>query len=113
MTTRTKAKTNELPEPPAQPSALLQSAIDHQERELEELKTRMDALSEEYATKARAIVLQGLEDGRTKAKAQILTIDIPSFFDSEGNSSPLPLPQNLALPPDLEAEAHRCLALET
>jgi flagellar biosynthesis/type III secretory pathway protein FliH len=139
MTTRTKAKTNELPEPeesgdlvsevsgnlvsdpniapllepPAPPSSLLQSAIDQQERELAELQTHMDELSEQYATRARAIVLQGLENGRTKARAEILTIDIPSFFAPLGSGSNFPLPKNLAPAPDLEAEAYQCLVLET
>jgi hypothetical protein len=90
-------------EPPAPPS-LLQSAITQQEKELAELQSRMDDLSDDYAARARAIVLQGLEEGRRKARAEILTIDIPSFFGSEGNGSPLPSPQNLALSPSIEGE---------
>jgi hypothetical protein len=91
--------------PPAAPSSLLQSAIDQQERELTDLQTQMDALSDQYAARARSIVLQGLENGRRKARAEILTIDIPSFFDSEGNGSPLPSAQNLALPDRIEEVA--------
>jgi hypothetical protein len=131
MTTRSKAKTSELPEPevsgnlvddpniapllepPAPPSSLLQSAIDQQERELAELQARMDELSGQYATRAKAIVLRGLEDGRTKARAEILTIDIPSFFAPLGSGSNFPPPKNLAPAPDLALEAHQCLALET
>jgi hypothetical protein len=131
MTTRSKAKTGELPEPevsgnliddpniapllepPAPPSSLLQSAIDHQERELAELQTHMDELSEQYATRARSIVLSGLLNGRAKARAEILTIDIPSFFAPLGSGSNFPPPKNLAPAPDLEAEAYQCLALET
>ena len=91
--------------PPLPPSSLLQSAIDQQERELSDLQTRMDALSDEYATRARSIVLQGLENGRLKARAQILTIDIPAFFDSEVNGSPLPSPQTtIGLLPSIEGE---------
>jgi hypothetical protein len=92
-------------EPPAAPSSLLQSAIDQQEKELTDLQTQMDALSDQYAARARSIVLRGLEDGRRKARAQILTIDIPAFFDSEGNGSPLPSPQNLALSQSIEEGA--------
>jgi hypothetical protein len=93
-------------EPPAAPSSLLQSAIDQQERELTDLQTQMDRLSDEYATRARSIVLQGLENGRRKARAQILTIDIPAFFASEGNGSPLPSdPHPIALPQSNEGEA--------
>jgi hypothetical protein len=94
-------------EPPAPPSSsLLQSAIDQQERELTDLQTRMDALSDQYASRARAIVLSGLENGRRKARAEILTIDIPAFFGSEGNGSPLPsVPQAIALPQSPEGEA--------
>ncbi len=116
MNSRSKAKTiaptdetlaidipaPETTEPAAPPpsSSLLQSAIEQQERELTDLQTRMDALSDDYAARARSIVLQGLENGRSKARAQILTIDIPAFFDSEGNGSPLPsVPQALAKPP--------------
>jgi hypothetical protein len=90
------------PAPP--PSSLLQSAIDQQERELTDLQTQMDRLTDDYATRARSIVLRGLEAGRKKARAQILTIDIPAFFDSEGNGSPLPSPPNLALPQSPEGE---------
>jgi hypothetical protein len=92
-------------EPPAAPSSLLQSAIDQQEKELTDLQTQMDRLSDDYATRAHSIVLQGLEDGRRKARAQILTIDIPAFFASEGNGSPLPSPPNLALPQSIEEDA--------
>jgi hypothetical protein len=93
-------------EPPAPPSSLLQSAIDQQERELTDLQTQMDALTDQYATRARSIVLQGLENGRRKARAQILTIDIPAFFDSEGNGSPLPSePKPIALPQSIEEGA--------
>jgi hypothetical protein len=91
-------------EPPAPPS-LLQSAIDQQERELTDLQTQMDALSDQYAARARSIVLRGLETGRQKARAQILTIDIPAFFASEGNGSPLPSsPTPIALPQSPEGE---------
>lgn len=119
MNNRSKAKTIaptdetlaiDLPAPetpePAAPSSLLQSAIDQQEKELTDLKTQMDALCDQYASRARAIVLQGLEDGRRKARAQILTIDIPAFFASEGNGSPLPsVPSPIALPQSIEGEA--------
>jgi hypothetical protein len=91
-------------EPPA-PSSLLQSAIEQQDLELSELEAHMTELSERYAARARSIVLQGLENGRRKARAEILTIDIPSFFDSEGNGSPLPSAQNLALPDRIEEVA--------
>jgi hypothetical protein len=94
-----------LPLNPPVPSSLLQSAIDQQDQELAELETHMTELSERYATRARAIVLQGLEEGRRKARAEILTIDIPSFFGSEGNGSPLPSPPNLALPDRIEEVA--------
>jgi hypothetical protein len=93
------------PEISAPPSSLLQSAIDQQDLELSELEAHMTELSERYATRARAIVLQGLENGRRKARAEILTIDIPSFFGSEGSGSPLPSPQNLALPDRIEEVA--------
>lgn len=87
------------------PSSLLQSAIDQQEAELTDLKSQMDLLSDDYATRARSIVLQGLENGRLKARAQILTIDIPAFFGSEVNGSPLPSPQTtIALLPSIEGE---------
>jgi hypothetical protein len=90
---------------PLPPSSILQSAIDQQEAELTNLQTQMDRLSDEYATRARSIVLQGLEDGRQKARAQILTIDIPSFFGSEVNGSPLPSPKSaIALLPSIKGE---------
>jgi hypothetical protein len=93
-------------EPPVAPSSLLQSAIDQQEKELTDLQTQMDRLSDQYATRARSIVLRGLEDGRRKARTQILTIDIPAFFASEGNDSPLPsVPNPIALPQSPEGEA--------
>lgn len=109
MTTKTKAKPiasseDESPTDNPAPSSLLQSAKTQQEKELTDLQTQMDALSDEYAARAKAIVLQGLEDGRRKARAEILTIDIPAFFASEGNGSPLPSPQNLALSPSNEGE---------
>ena len=92
-------------DPPLPPSSLLQSAIDQQEAELTDLKSQMDRLSDEYAARARSIVLQGLENGRLKARAQILTIDIPSFFASEGNGSTLPSSQTtIALLPSIEGE---------
>ena len=94
-----------LTDPPLPPSSLLQSAIDQQEAELTDLKSQMDRLSDDYATRARSIVLQGLEDGRLKARAQILTIDIPSFFASEVNGSPLPSPKTaIGLLPSIEGE---------
>jgi hypothetical protein len=104
---RSKSKNQDslapLLEPPAAPSPLLQSAIDQQERELTNLQTQMDALSDQYASRARSIVLRGLETGRQKARAQILTIDIPAFFASEGNGSPLPsAPTPIALPQSIE-----------
>ena len=92
-------------DPPLPPPSLLQSVIDQQEAELTDLKSQMDRLSDDYATRARSIVLQGLEDGRLKARAQIHTIDIPSFFGSEGNGSPLPSSQTaIALLPSIEGE---------
>lgn len=90
--------------PNLSPSSLLQSAKTQQEAELTDLQNQMDALSDEYAARARSIVLHGLEEGRQKARTQILTIDIPSFFDLEGNGSPLPSPQKLALSPSIEGE---------
>ena len=96
---------DDLVEPIAPPSSLLQSAIDQQDRELTDLEAQMTELSEQYAARARSIVLQGLENGRRKARAQILTIDIPAFFASEGNGSPLPSHPNLSLPQSIEGEA--------
>ena len=108
MPSKTKAiaPTGEtLPIDPPLPPSILQSAIDQQEAELTDLKSQMDLLSDDYATRARSIVLQGLENGRLKARAQILTIDIPAFFGSEVNGSPLPSPQTtIALLPSIEGE---------
>ena len=74
-------------EPPL-PSSILQSAIARQEQELTNLQTELDRRSDEFADRAALIVRNSLETAYQKAQSRIMTIEVPSFFDLEGNSSP-------------------------
>lgn len=84
LTPEQKRKLEEAaPEPtePIAPTALLQAAKLRQQRELDDLQTHIDTLSEEFATRAAAIVEQGLTQSYQLARQKIGAIDL-SFFDS-------------------------------
>ena len=63
------------------PSSILQAAKLRQQKELDDLQTQIDILSEEFATRAAAIVEQGLNHSYQLARQKIGVIDL-SFFDS-------------------------------
>jgi hypothetical protein len=63
------------------PAALLAAARDRHDRELADLQTQVDGLAEEFATRAAAIVEQGLTHSYQLARQKIGAIDL-SFFDS-------------------------------
>jgi len=63
------------------PSSILQAAKLRQQKELDDLQTQIDILSEEFATRAAAIVEQGLNHSYQLARQKIGAIDL-SFFDS-------------------------------
>ena len=63
------------------PSSILQAAKLRQQKELDDLQTQIDTLSEEFATRAAAIVEQGLTHSYQLARQKIGAIDL-SFFDS-------------------------------
>ena len=63
------------------PSSILQSAKLRQQKELDDLQTKVDGLAEEFATRAAAIVEQGLTHSYQLARQKIGAIDL-SFFDS-------------------------------
>ena len=63
------------------PSSILQAAKLRQQRELDDLQTQIDILSEEFATRAALIVEQGLTHSYQLARQKIGAIDL-SFFDS-------------------------------
>ncbi len=69
------------------PSALLQAAKLRQQKELDDLQSQLDTLSEEFATRAAAIVEAGLNHSYQLARQKIGAIDL-SFFDSGEELSP-------------------------
>jgi len=84
------------------PSSILESAIARQEQELTDLQAELDRRSDEFADRAAAIVRNSLETAYQKAQSRIMTIEVPSFFDLEGNSSPSLSPQTLNVLPVAE-----------
>ena len=65
------------------PSSILETAKLRQQKELDDLQTQVDGLAEEFATRAAAIVEQGLNHSYQLARQKIGAIDL-RFFDSEG-----------------------------
>jgi|GEM_PF-1448114 hypothetical protein len=63
------------------PSSILQAAKLRQQKELDDLQTQIDILSEEFAARAALIVEQGLTHSYQLARQKIGAIDL-SFFDS-------------------------------
>jgi hypothetical protein len=74
-------------QPIATTSQLLAAARARQETELNDLQKSMDALSQEFATRAESIVRSGLKSSYIQARQRIGAIDL-SFFD---NGEELPL----------------------
>lgn len=83
---------------PIAPAALLAAARDRHDRELADLQTQLDTLSEEFAAKAESMVRQGLSHSYQKARQRIGAIDL-SFFDSGDVLAPETIN---ALPPAVE-----------
>ena len=84
---------------PVAPSSILQSAIDRQEKDLADLQTELDHLADDFATRAAAMVRQGLQDSYSRARQQIGAIDL-SFF---GNGEDLPPAIDIPSLPSIEA----------
>ena len=88
-------------QPIATTSQLLAAARARQETELNDLQKSMDALSQEFATRAESIVRSGLKSSYIQARQRIGAIDL-SFFD---NGEELPHSNNnLALMSAVEVE---------
>lgn len=105
--TKTKPLASSTPEKPENPSAspsLLQKAIDRQEQELIDLQTELDRRSDEFADRAAAIVRQSLEAVYQKAQSRIMTVEVPRFFDLEGNALPSLSSQTLSVIPKATEE---------
>ena len=66
---------------------ILNAAKDRQEKELADLQSQIDELSEDFASRAESIVRQGLYRSYGKARQRIGAIDL-SFFDSGEELSP-------------------------
>jgi hypothetical protein len=79
------------PTAPIEASVLLAAARDRQERELEELEIHVDALADEFSTRAAAIVEAGLRRSYQMSRQKIGAIDI-SFFNAGELSPALALP---------------------
>jgi hypothetical protein len=73
---------------------ILQTAKAKQQAQLDDLQTTIDALSEDFATRAAAIVETGLRKSYQLARQKISAIDI-RFFDF---GETLPSPSPLSLP---------------
>ena len=86
------------PTSPIAPSSILQSAIDRQEKDLIDLQTELDRLADEFATRAAAMVRQGLQDSYSRARQKIGAIDL-SFF---GHGDELQPEITQALPASIE-----------
>ena len=86
-------------DPAAAPSSILQSAIDRQEKDLADLQTELDRLADDFATRAAAMVRQGLQDSYSRARQRIGAIDL-SFF---GNGDDLPPAIDIPSLPSIEA----------
>jgi hypothetical protein len=63
------------------PSSILEAAKLRQQKELDDLQIQVDGLAEEFASRAAAIVEQGLTHSYQLARQKIGAIDI-RFFDS-------------------------------
>jgi hypothetical protein len=91
------ASTDALPPEPidpaaVSPSALLQAAKLRQQKELDDLQTQIDTLSEEFATRAAAIVEAGLSHSYQLARQKIGAIDLSFFGSGEELSPPIDIP---------------------
>ena len=87
------------PVAPVAPSSILQSAIDRQEQDLADLQTELDRLADDFATRAAAMVRQGLQDSYSRARQKIGAIDL-SFF---GDGDDLPPAIDIPSLPSIEA----------
>ena len=83
---------NETPDPLMR---ILQTAKAKQQAQLDDLQITIDALSEDFATRAAAIVETGLRNSYQLARQKIGAIDIRFFDFGENlpNASPLTLPE--------------------
>lgn len=72
---------------------ILQTAKAKQQAQLDDLQTTIDTLSEDFATRAAAIVETGLRNSYQLARQKIGAIDI-RFFDF-GETTPPALPEGL------------------
>ena len=79
---------NETPDPLV---LILQTAKAKQQAQLDDLQTTIDALSEDFATRAAAIVETGLRNSYQLARQKIGAIDIRFFDLGEHLPSPSPL----------------------
>ena len=68
---------------PIAPSSILQCAIDRQEQDLADLQTELDRLADQFATRAAAMVRQGLQDSYSLARQRIGAIDLSFFGNGE------------------------------
>ncbi len=112
MASKAKPIASPLPEEQIAPteSPLLQTARAQMEAELNELQATLDRLSDDYATRAEAMVKTWLADCRSKAKHRINAIELADFFGNGASALP-PEHQDAnpeALAPAIEAEATEC-----
>ena len=84
---------------PVASSSILQAAIDRQEKELADLQTELDRLADDFATRAAAMVRQGLQNSYSQARQRIGAIDL-SFFDNGELSPAIDIP---SLPSEVTA----------
>ena len=96
---QTADEPNDPAAPPVAASSILQSAIDRQEKDLADLQTELDRLADEFATRAAAMVRQGLQDSYSRARQRIGAIDL-SFF---GTGEDLPPAIDIPSLPSIEA----------
>ena len=77
---------------PIAPSSILQSAIDRQEQDLADLQTELDRLADQFATRAAAMVRQGLQDSYSLARQRIGAIDLSFFGNGEEINPAIDIP---------------------
>ena len=88
----------QIPSEPIDRLTILQAAKERQEKELADLQTQIDTLSEDFATRAESIVRQGLYRSYSRARQRIGAIDL-SFF---GNGEDLPPAIDIPSLPSIE-----------
>lgn len=92
--TDTTQTQNDIPATPQGIQDFIDGVKERQDAQLAELETRLDAMGDDFAARARTLVERGLIAARGKALGEIRTIDVSFFLQapmeiSSGTEKPM------------------------